>query len=415
MIEVTAGRAVAGGRCIARRHGKVMLVAGALPGERVRVRIVREGRRHDEAEVEAVLEAHPRRREPPCPHAGECGGCDFQHAERELQLSMKRSIVVDAFRRVGRIDVEDLLEGPEACGEEFGSRNRLTLTFDARGCPGLLRRGSHDVVAIDHCMLMPPVFGEALLPWLRLLAGWRRAGVRLDSDGVAVALLESPDPFDEPEREALARAVAKTARPGWIRGVLADGLLVDGERELRFHLANRELVADAGVFFQVNLAAADELLRVVDAFLGDDREGTLLDLYAGVGLFATCLGSRFEHVLAVESERRAAKLLERNLRAHGIRGEALRGSAERALRGPASSSGETVIVDPPRSGLSRDARRLLAARRPRRVVSISCDPATGARDAGELARAGYRLERLAAVDLFPVTAHVETAALLVRA
>jgi len=414
MIEITTDRVVAGGRCLGRRDGKVLLVGRALPGERVRVAITREARGHDEAEVVEVVKAHPRRRLPPCPVAGACGGCDFQHAERELQLSMKRSIVVDAFRRIAGLAVDELLEGPLASAEEFGTRNRLTLSYGADGRPGLLRRGSHEVVAIDDCLLMPPVFGETVLPWLRGLEGWRRAGVRFDSGGDAAVLLESPDPLDSERRRRLATTVAALPRPRWIRAVLADGQLVAGDRELRFRVAGRELTADAAAFFQVNVVAAGELIAIAGRLLAEGSTGVLLDLYAGVGLFAVCLGGAFEQVLAVESDARAAKLLARNLRENDIRGRAVRDSAERVLAGPAFDDDETVILDPPRAGLSPQARRLLARRRPRRILSVSCDPATGARDAGEIVRAGYRLERLAAVDLFPVTAHVETAALLVR-
>jgi tRNA/tmRNA/rRNA uracil-C5-methylase (TrmA/RlmC/RlmD family) len=384
-LELEIGHAVPGGRCLARHEGKVVLVAGALPGERVVARITRSTARHAEAETVDVLQAHARRRVPPCPHAGECGGCDFQHAERDLQLEMKHSMVVDAFRRIGRLDVSDLLDGPHAVGAEFGSRNRIRLTADADGRPGLLRRGSHDAVAITDCMQLPPAFGERVLPSLGLREPGERVTVRIDSE----------------ERTAVySRA--------------SGGSSAEGPRSLRFRVAGAALTADPAAFFQVSLAGAEELVRVVREMIGDDRRGLLLDLYAGVGLLAACCGGGFERVVAGDSNRRAFRHLGRNLRRNGVRAGVACEPSEVTLRRVPRDSRETVIVDPPREGLDRAVRRALISRRPRRIVSVSCDPATGARDVGELARNGWGLERIAAIDMFPVTAHVETVALLAR-
>ncbi|MGH2569861.1 MAG: class I SAM-dependent RNA methyltransferase, partial [bacterium] len=204
-IRIVVGDAVAGGRCLARHEGKVLLVAGALPGETVRVRVTRDQKRWAEAETVEVLEAHPRRRAAPCPHAAECGGCDFQHAERDVQLAMKRSIVIDAFRRIGHLDVQGLLEGPEATGPEFGWRNRIRLSFDPLGRPGLRRRGTHEVAPIDDCLLVQSEFREEILPWIRMLPPWKRAAIRFDSTGECVALFETGEPPVEKDRRRLGK------------------------------------------------------------------------------------------------------------------------------------------------------------------------------------------------------------------
>lgn len=429
MLTLELGPAVAGGRCLARHEGKVLLVAGGLPGERVQARVTREAKSHAEADVVEVLDANPRRRTPPCPHALECGGCDFQHAERGLQLEMKRSIVLDSFRRIAHLDVTALLQGPAPELPEFGVRQRIRLSYDPAGRVGLLKRGTHDVVGIEDCLLMDSTFGKIVLPWLRLTPPWRRASVRIDSDANAVVLFETGDGVARSSRgpEALAQAAGREKdrrrfgrltvameRPPSIQGLLADRIPLAGKRELRFRVSGRELSADAASFFQGSASAAALLVRHVDELLGGERRGQLLDLYAGVGLLAVCLGEGFDRVLAVESDRGAARHLKRNLRRNGVRGEAWAESAETALRHLPSHEVETVIVDPPRVGLSKDVRRLLSERRPRRILSVSCDPATGARDAGELVRSGWKLARLAAVDLFPVTAQIETVALLER-
>jgi tRNA/tmRNA/rRNA uracil-C5-methylase (TrmA/RlmC/RlmD family) len=414
-FEVTAGSVVPGGRCLCRHEGKVILVSGVLPGERCRVRITRDEKRYAEAEVVEVLESHERRRDPPCEHAPDCGGCDWQHAERDLQLSMKRDIVFDAFRRIGEIDVTDLLEGPTAVGDEFRTRHRIRLTTDPAGRPGLLRRGSHDVVPVNGCLQMPEEFEDVTLPWVRMLPPWKRVTVRHDDEGHAVVLVESGGAApSEKDRRRLGKITKAMERPASVIGVVADSIPLAGDRQLRFHVRDQVFRADATSFFQGSRPGTLELLDTVEEFLGEDRGGPLLDLYAGVGLFAVTLGKRFSPVVASEADARAVRHLKHNLKRNGVRGEARAERAEITLASAPRGLGETVILDPPRVGLSKDARRALVAREPRRIVSISCDPATGARDAGVLVRAGWHLRRLRAIDLFPTTAHVETVALLVR-
>jgi 23S rRNA (uracil1939-C5)-methyltransferase len=411
-VQVTVGTPVAGGRCLARVDGKVLLVAGSLPGETVRVRITRSEKSWAEGEVVEVVEAHPRRRDPPCPHASECGGCDFQHAERDLQLAMKRSIVLDAFSRIGRLDVGDLLEGPEAVGPEFGGRNRIRLSCDSLGRPGLRRRASHHVVPIDDCLLVQSELRDTILPWIRMLPPWKRATLRFDSAGDCFALFETGDPPVEKDRRRYGKITASSDRPDRVVGLLADRVPLGGRRDLRFRIRGFELRADATSFFQVNPAGTDELVHVVDEFLGSDRRGQLVDLYAGVGLFAVCFGREFDRVVAADADRRTARHLKHNLRRNGVRAETRAEPAEVTLRTTPGADPETVILDPPRIGLAKEVRAALIARRPRRIVSVSCDPATGARDVAALVQAGWELKRLVAIDMFPVTAHLETAALL---
>jgi tRNA/tmRNA/rRNA uracil-C5-methylase (TrmA/RlmC/RlmD family) len=414
ILEVDAGGAVAGGRCLARHEGKVVLVAGALPGERVRVRITRDEKRWAEADVVDVLAPRAGRRTPPCPHAADCGGCDFQHASREVQLAMKRDIVVDAFRRVARLDVTALLQGPRAIGEEFRGRNRISLSYAPIGRPGLKRRGSHHVVPIDGCLQMPEAFDDIVLPWLRMQPPWQRATARMSEGNRTAILFETGEPPNARDRKRLGKIAQESPRPPEIIGLLADANSLAGERELRYVVKGRTLTADTTSFFQGTTAGAEELVDTVDEFLGEDRAGLLLDVYAGVGLFCVCVGEKFERVVAGEADGRAVRHLARNLKAARIRGEARAERADYTIAAVPRAERETVILDPPRVGVAKEAMRSLVVRAPRRIVSVSCDAATGARDVGALVLAGWRLERLRAIDLFPTTAHVETVALLIR-
>ena len=413
-LELEVGSAVAGGRCLARHEGKVLLVAGALPGERVRARVTRDERRWAEAEVVEVLTPHAGRREPPCPHAAECGGCDLQHASRDAQLAVKRDIVVDAFRRIASLDVADLLEGPRPVGEEFRARNRIALSYAPTGQPGLKRRGSHRVVPIVGCLQVPALLDETILPWLRMQPPARRASVRFDARGTVVVLFETGDTPTPRDRRRFTKILQGTPRPGAVAGLLVDNVPAGGAREMRYVVGSRQLAADATSFFQGTAEGARELVETVEEFLGEDRRGLLLDVYAGVGLFAARVGRGFDRVVAGEADGRAVRFLARNPKAAGIEGEARAERAEYTLAAVPRSDPETVILDPPRTGLSKEVRRSLLVRAPRRIVAVSCDVATGARDVAEMVQAGWSLLRLRAVDLFPTTAHVETVALLRR-
>jgi 23S rRNA (uracil1939-C5)-methyltransferase len=247
-----------------------------------------------------------------------------------------------------------------------------------------------------------------------MLPPWSRASARFDSEGKAVVLLESEEGSEGKEHRRLAKTTKETTRPSVVSGVLADGVPLGGRRELVHRVRGKELVTDAASFFQGSEEGAEELVRVTAEMLGSDRRGQLLDLYAGSGLFAVGVGDRFDRVVASDAEERAVRMLRRNLERHGIPGEARAEEAQVTLRKAPPASDETVIVDPPRTGMEKVVRKTLVERRPERIVAVSCDPATGARDAAELLEAGYRLERIAALDLFPVTAHVETVALLRR-
>ncbi len=414
ILELTAGPIVAGGRSLCRHEGKVILVAGALPGEQIRVQVTRSEKRFSEATAIEVLQPHERRRESPCPHAQECGGCDWQFAERDLQLTMKRDIVLDAFRRIAELEVEELLEGPVAVGDEFRTRHRIRLTWDPAGRPGLLRRGTHEVVPIETCLQMPEAFDTEVLPWLRMSPPWKKGTVRIDDENQAVVLFETGTPASEKDRKRYGKITKAMERPKEIIGLLADSIPLTGDRTLHFRVGEGTFRADATSFFQGSRPGTVQLVETVAEMIGDDRDGTLLDLYAGVGLFAVSVGRGFRRVVASEADGRAVKHLKHNLKKNAVRGEARAERAEASLTQVPADGPETVILDPPRVGLTKEARRGLVQREPRRILAVSCDPATGARDVGVLVRAGYRLERLVAVDLFPTMAHVETVALLAR-
>ncbi len=390
--DVRADRVGHGGFVVARHEGVVVFVRHALPGERVVVEVTegQEGDRFLRADAVEVLEASPDRVEAPCPFAGpgRCGGCDFQHVALPAQRDLKAAVVAEQLRRLAHLDVDVTVEPVPGDRDGLGWRTRVQWAVAPDGTPGLRKHRSHDVVPVDSCRIghpdLPPVAGTA----------WP------DATGVE-AIVSSTG-------EAL-RLV--TTRDG---ATFADGPLV-----LHEDAAGRDWQVTGSGFWQVHPGAADVLVGAVLEGL-DPRPGErAVDLYAGVGLFSAALAGRVGrsgHVLAVESEREATDDASANLR-DLPQVSVSTARVDRALSsGPEGTVGavDLVVLDPPRTGAKRDVVAAIAARSPRAVAYVACDPAALARDLAFFAEHGYALASLRAFDLFPMTHHVECVALLER-
>jgi tRNA/tmRNA/rRNA uracil-C5-methylase (TrmA/RlmC/RlmD family) len=373
---------------VARHDGQVLFVRHVLPGELVRVRVTERGPkgRFLRAEPLQVMQASAQRVAPPCRYAGDCGGCDFQHVDLAEQRSLKAAVVAEQLTRLGRVDLSevdwsrDVHAVPDVDAKAPGLRWRTRVRFavDAAGHAGLRRHRSHEVVAVDDCLIAHPLVdvGE--------ITGTLWPGV----DEVSVTV--SPETDDRAVQIGSAR----------------------GLELLQREAAGRTWQVSSGGFWQVHPAAADALVGAVIE-LGQPQAGEhLVDLYAGVGLFAGVLGARTGgRVDAVEGHRAAALDAEENLRdLPGAKVHAV--SVERFLQVEGALSPDVVVLDPPRVGAKRPVVDAIAGWRPRAVVYVACDPAALARDVAYFAEHGYRLTALRAFDLFPMTHHVECVALL---
>jgi 23S rRNA (uracil1939-C5)-methyltransferase len=391
-LELVIDRAAQGGRMIARLDGAVILVSGAIPGERVRARVTE--RRHGVtfAETVEVIDPSPDRREPLFDPL--CGGNLLSHIAYPRQLELKREILADAFRRQARITLETL--PPITGSPETGYRMRARLHL-AGGRIGFYRERTKDVCdAVRTGQLSAPA-GELIEAAAAALAP---AAAMVEEIVLAENVAATERLLDVVFREgasdahrALPRAIAGLGE----RDVLEERL--PGGASLERHAAS---------FFQANRFLLAPLVTKVTDLAG---AGNIADLFAGVGLFAVEAASRGAEVIAVESDPSAARDLAANLAAFGLSARAVRQPVEAWLAGR-SSLPETLIVDPPRSGLAIETRRRTIALRPEKVVYVSCDPVTLARDVKDFLAAGYRLTHLEALDLFPNTPHVESIAVL---
>jgi len=345
----------------------------------VRVRVEGEHRRFLHARVEELVAASPRRSDPVCGVFGSCGGCSWQHVEYAAQLEAKAKIVSDAFTRIGGVTVPGgvrITPSPAA----YGYRNRARLLV-AGGRVGFRRRRSHALCATGRCPILAP-------PLQTKLAELARRPPR--SDGEWELFCDGDE-------------LRVTALPA------------HDERRVGLRVGDECLGISPGVFAQSNALLLGAL---VDAVLSAAGEGALaFDLFAGAGFFTLGLARRFARVAAVESSAPAADDLAANLCAAGIENVTL--LPERLEDAFARGHFEdlrpdVVVLDPPRTGLPPGSSDALAELGPRRIVYLSCNPATQARDASYLVGSGYDVARVEGFDLFPQTPHVESLAVLER-
>ena len=388
-FEITVEKLVYGGDGLGRLDGRAVLAPFVLPGERVRLQGLAEKPGLVRAGLHEVLAAAPERVAPPCPYFMRCGGCHYQHAPYETQLVLKRAILEDQLRRIGKIAPPEIAV---ESGEPWGYRNRVQL-YVAHGALGYREAQSHRLCAIAECPVASPAINRSIVTLREMLGDprWprflRRIELFTNETGMQLNVLETDHPIARRFFDWCAERI-----PGLVEGALDCAA------------AGYQWRVSRGSFFQVNRFLAGKL---VETALDGAEGANALDLYAGVGLFSLPLARRFADVTAVESGARAAADLRFNAERAGGTVRVEKTDAEACLE-QLETAPDFVLLDPPRAGIGRRAVARLAQLRPPRLALVSCDPATLARDLAGLTAAGYRIERLTLVDLFPQTYHLET-------
>jgi tRNA/tmRNA/rRNA uracil-C5-methylase (TrmA/RlmC/RlmD family) len=418
VLLLDVDKPTAGGRMLARHGGQVVLVWGAIPGERVRARVSRVGKGVAYADTVEVLAPSPDRR--PAGADWRCGGNVLAHVRYERQLALKGEIVKDALLRIGRIPLQ---EPPHVMGSpERGYRMRARL--HARdGRLGFFREETHDLCdAAGTGQLLPAttawlaavaevLTGEQALSGLEIaenIAGDERAchlDLREGADAARFARVATAGPLTGLSASRADRAGVET-----LAGTPAvSDVLHTREGDPTSALRLRR---DVRAFFQGNRFLLEPLVRHV---AGRVPPGPVVDLYAGVGLFGLSLAAAgFEAVTLVEGDPVSAADLRGNAEPFRARVRTEIRSVEQFLRSAGIPASATFVVDPPRTGLSKEALAGVVRKAPPRIVYVSCDVATLARDSRALVEAGYALGELTAFDLFPNTAHVESVAVFGR-
>jgi 23S rRNA (uracil1939-C5)-methyltransferase len=431
-MRIAIDRLAYGGDGVGRMpDGRTAFVRGGCPGDIVEASVTAEHSRYVNLAVTGVIEPSSDRVEPPCPYFGVCGGCQWQHIAYSAQLAAKHDAVSDALHRIGHLDVA--VDETIASPREYGYRNKVELapvTTGNRLALGFSRAGSAEIVPIDACLLLPKAHHKAprsLAGALGYLSGNRqdlelvRVGIRVSTNfkDVEVALWTTPGPFP---RQLAGKTLAEATRATGVVRVLTKGEpaerrvvgveVLKGPGAWKERVGSHQMLVSGPSFFQVNTRAAERLVEIAVDALAPDGTDRVLDLYAGVGTFTLPLAELAGEVIAVEQSGAAIADLRRNLENAHSPAEVVPGDAARALADLGRF--DAVLVDPPRSGMSESALRALLQTGARRIVYVSCDPATLARDAVEFSSAGYDLTRVVPVDLFPQTYHVETVAVFDR-
>lgn len=439
-MELTIEKLIYGGDGLSRGpadergQGKAVFVPFVLAGERVDATVVEQKPGFLRARADRILQPSPERIEPGCPYFLSCGGCHYQHAGYEHQLEIKRGILRETVQRLAKIEPPEIVAHPSQPWQ-YRNRTRLKVRTTPDFAIGYHRMNSHDLLGVEQCPISSPLINRAIRTM------WQLGRERLVSSAVMeieffanaeddrlLVELSLPDQYwKRPSKPTLTEFVSRLreAMPE-IAGVAAfrmtrQGAVREkipgefreafGDDQLTYTAGGHEYHVSAGSFFQTNRYLADTLIKLVT---GGHSGATALDLYAGAGLFTLPLSQNFGQVWAVEIAPYSSRDLKRNAPSNVT---AFRQTTEEFLKrhaGELADPVDLIVVDPPRAGLGERVTSSLAAMSASRITYVSCNPSTLARDLKGLLAAGFRIESMDLIDLFPQTFHIESITRLVR-
>ncbi|AAC06582.1 class I SAM-dependent RNA methyltransferase [Aquifex aeolicus] len=416
-LKLTVEKLVYGGYGFSRLNGKAVFVRFASPKELVEAKVVKEKKDYTEAVVTKVLISSPARRKAPCPYYGECGGCQIQHLNYEEQLRSKKDILLESLERIGKIK-EVPYEGEIPSKKEFNYRVRVQFKIQENRV-GFYRWDVKEVVDVEECLLAHERINE-LIPHIREV-------LKVIKDLQEVHVNYSPTRDEATLKfvtithtdEKLLQNILENVLPEWVVGI-GDYGKVGNSLVKRYKVGREHIFMDVGKwqyrvsndsFFQVNYTLWEDFLKEVLDFSESYKKG--LDLHCGVGFFTIPLSEQGNFIEGADANPSAIKDAEYNAKINNrdnvIFEEA---TAFKHLKRRIGEVINLVVVDPPRSGLLREERDLLLKNKPDKIVYISCNPTTFARDLKILTKGGYELKRLKLIDNFPQTYHIESIALL---
>lgn len=432
------------GQGIARVDGYVIFVKGAISGEVCNIKILKAGKTCAYAKIEEILEPSPHRIEPACASFGKCGGCSFMHMDYSEELNMKLHRVNDALRRIGGVDIE----ADEILGMESVCRYRNKTIFavsrsEGRAVTGFFRGRSHDVIPVSDCIIQSEYSArasEAVCRWMDMAgasaydektgAGMirhvfcRYAFVTGRGQTVVVSAKEKIPKKDKlieeilkacPETDSIVLNVNDTVGNTVLKGRF---LTLWGNDKIEDELCGLRFCLSPQSFYQVNRRQAERLYEKAAEFADLDKTETVLDLYCGTGTITLFMAKKARLAIGAEIVAEAIDDAKKNAENNGIKNAeficADAGMAAKKLLQQGKKP-DVIIVDPPRKGLGDEVPEIMASMEPKRIVYVSCDPATLARDVKKFSELGYKAQKASAVDMFPRCAHVETVVLLSRA
>lgn len=433
-FELTIEKLVYGGDGLGRRpEGEVLFVPWSVPGDRLRVFKEPGNQKPVRAGVEAVLSASPDRIEPQCEAFGVCGGCQWQQMTPAYQRDWKRKIVEESLQRIGKLEnvtVSDVIGSDD---NAWRYRNRVQWDIAPAGDTwnditryrlGYCQSQSHEVIEFTDCLIMPEPLNKLAL-WLRdilqqtpeLTSGLLRIEAFCNQAGDILLSFHG-------EKHGGFRKLAETIRADFtdVVGVVhfdsaikyAKGRILSGVGFLTEDLAGRRFRVSAGSFFQTNAQGAQAIIQQLQQWMPQETE-SLLDLYAGVGTFALCLQNHAQRIVAIESSETAMADAQDNIRRSNAQHITLKTGDARRVLSALQEDFDAAILDPPRAGCTPEVLQWLSQHVKTRLLYVSCNPTTLARDLKLLTAQGWQIQAVQPIDMFPQTYHVETVVHLTRA
>jgi len=451
-LSLTVDDLAVGGEGVGRADGYVIFVPGGVPGDRVRVRVVQSRSRFGRGVIESVEQPSPHRVEPPCPYFGRCGGCRLQHVGYPAQLGFKAKQVADCLTRIGGLGAFELrpMIGAEAV---YGYRNKMEFTVSRAGrgpgaAPGDVVVGLHEaerydaVLDVERCMLQSDPMnallaearrffierrlsvyeqetGEGLLRFLMIREG-KRTGEAMVNVVTSAPVVSELAPLVARLQERVPQTASVVMNVNPRKASVAVGVeehLLGGRDHIRESVGGLVFQVSPGSFFQTNTVQAERLFGLVLESTELTGSEMVIDLYSGTGAISLLLARRARWVYGIEVAQAAVDDAGRNAQANGMTNCTFLAGEVRFVLPSLIAKGvtaEVVVADPPRAGFHPKALHALMTLAPARIVYVSCNPATLARDLGELVRGGYQLEWVQPVDMFPHTPHIEAVARLAR-
>ncbi|HIP43475.1 MAG TPA: class I SAM-dependent RNA methyltransferase [Aquifex aeolicus] len=417
ILRLNIEKLVYGGYGFSKINGKAVFVRYAAPKELVDAEIIKEKKDFSEAVVRNIVLSSPSRREAPCPYYGICGGCQIQHITYEEQLNAKREILLESLQRIGKLKEIDY-RGEIPSQKEFNYRVRIQFKIQ-NGKIGFFRWDRREVVDIEECLLAHEKINY-LIPNLREI-------MKAINDLQEIHVHYSPTRDEAVLKfvsithtdEGLIQSLLENALPEWVVGVGNYGKL--GSTLVKRYKVGREHIfmdvekwkfrVSNDSFFQVNYTLWKEFIReVIDLAKGYKRG---VDLHSGVGFFTIPLSEKGNFIEGADANPSAVKDAEYNAKLNNRENVIFtEATAYKYLKRRIGEIIDLVVVDPPRSGLLKEEVDLLLKNKPEKVVYISCNPSTFARDVRMLAKGGYKLSSVKLIDNFPQTYHIESIALL---
>lgn len=396
-MKIITDKITFGGKSLGKIDGKNVFIPYAIPGETYEINITEEKKDYDNAEIVSILEKSPYRVEPSCKYYGKCGGCNMMHIDSEYQKELRRQILVDIFNQNG-IDITDCTEIVAGPANNYRARFQLN---DG----GLSEKGANVIIPVEKCLCAEEPINKYLSE--NSISNRPKGRVHLfgskfveGTENLKISE-EKQENKNNSKYKIYGKKNIKVKENHYFSGTVASP-----ENVLTVSLGGKKLSFDVRGFFQSNLFVFEKVVKLITENLFGGKQ--ILDMYAGCGSISTFLTDKYENVVLVEHNRDALVFAEQNLTGTKHVSYGLSGANWVKTCSQYCGEFDAVVVDPPRSGMEKEVSDYLCNSKIPQIVSLSCDPATHARDCAKLIKAGYELKKMYLLDFYPNTSHIES-------